>query len=56
LIVEADIGTDTKRALERRGHNVRERSVVGVAQAIIAEKGKISGAADPRKPARAASE
>jgi gamma-glutamyltranspeptidase/glutathione hydrolase len=56
LIVEADIGTDTKRALERRGHNVRERGVVGVAQAIIMDKGKISGAADPRKPARAASE
>jgi gamma-glutamyltranspeptidase/glutathione hydrolase len=56
LIVEADIATDTKKALERRGHNVRERGVVGVAQAIVAEKGKTNGVADPRKPARAASE
>jgi gamma-glutamyltranspeptidase/glutathione hydrolase len=55
LIVEADIAVETKRALERRGHNVRERGVVGVAQAVVAYKG-ISGAADPRKPARAASE
>lgn len=56
LIVEADIPGDTRRALERRGHSVRERGVVGVAQAIVVQKGKISGAADPRKPARAASE
>ncbi|MGE5306267.1 MAG: gamma-glutamyltransferase [Alphaproteobacteria bacterium] len=56
LIVEADIGPETRRALERRGHNVRERGVVGVAQAIVADKGRISGEADPRKPARAAAE
>jgi gamma-glutamyltranspeptidase/glutathione hydrolase len=56
LIVEADIPPDVKRALERRGHNVRERGVVGVAQAIVVHNGKISGAADPRKPARAAAE
>ena len=56
LIVEADIPPDVKKALERRGHNVRERGVVGVVQAIVARNGKVSGAADPRKPARAASE
>lgn len=56
LIAEAEIAAETKRALERRGHNVRERGVVGVAQAIVAEKGKASGAADPRKPERARSE
>jgi gamma-glutamyltranspeptidase/glutathione hydrolase len=56
LIAEAEIAAETKRALERRGHNVRERGEVGVAQAIVAEKGKVSGAADPRKPERARSE
>ena len=56
LIAEAEIAAETKRALERRGHNVRERGVVGVAQAIVAEKGKVSGAADPRKSERATSE
>jgi gamma-glutamyltranspeptidase/glutathione hydrolase len=56
LIVEEDIAADTQRALERRGHNVRERGVVGIAQAIVAQKGKVAGAADPRKSARAASE
>ncbi len=56
LIAEAEIAADTKRALERRGHNVRERGTVGVAQAIVMEKGKASGAADPRKHERARSE
>jgi gamma-glutamyltranspeptidase/glutathione hydrolase len=56
LIAEAEIAPETKRVLERRGHSVRERGVVGVAQAIVVEKGKVSGAADPRKPERARSE
>jgi gamma-glutamyltranspeptidase/glutathione hydrolase len=56
LIVEADIAPETRRALERRGHFVRERGVVGVAQAIVADKGHVRGEADPRKPARAAAE
>ena len=56
LIAEAEIAAETKRVLERRGHSVRERGVVGVAQAIVVEKGKVSGAADPRKPERARSE
>lgn len=56
LIVEAEIPPETKRALERLGHHVRERGMVGVAQAIVVEKGKVSGAADPRKTERARSE
>jgi gamma-glutamyltranspeptidase / glutathione hydrolase len=56
LIVEAEIAAEAKRALERRGHHVRERGMVGVAQVIVAEKGKVSGAADPRKTERARSE
>lgn len=56
LIAEAEIAAETKRALERRGHNVRERGTVGVAQAIVVEKGKASGAADPRKGERAGSQ
>ncbi len=56
LIAEAEIAAETKRALERRGHNVRERGTIGVAQAIVVEKGKVSGAADPRKTERTGSE
>ena len=56
LIAEAEIAAETKRALERLGHHVRERGMVGVAQVIVAEKGKVSGAVDPRKTERARSE
>jgi len=56
LIVEADIPAEAKRSLERRGHNVRERGVVGVVQAIMVKQGKASGAADPRKEERARTE
>jgi gamma-glutamyltranspeptidase / glutathione hydrolase len=56
LIVEADIPTEAKRSLERRGHNVRERGVAGVVQAIVVKRGTASGAADPRKEERARTE
>jgi gamma-glutamyltranspeptidase/glutathione hydrolase len=56
LIVEADIPAEAKRSLERRGHSVRERGVVGVVQAIMVKQGKASGAADPRKEERARTE
>lgn len=55
LIAEAGISSQVKQSLSARGHNVRERGVVGVAQAIVIEK-KTAGAADPRKPARAQTE
>ncbi len=56
LIAEADIPAEAKRSLERRGHSVRERGVVGVVQAIMVKQGKASGAADPRKEERARTE
>jgi len=56
LMAEADITAETKRSLERRGHNVRERGVVGVVQAILVKQGAVSGAADPRKEERAKTE
>ncbi|HXG52065.1 MAG TPA: gamma-glutamyltransferase [candidate division Zixibacteria bacterium] len=56
LQVEAAVAPETKKALERRGHRLRERNVLGVVQAIVARSGKVSGAADPRKDERARSE
>lgn len=56
LNVEAKLSPETKRSLERRGHAVRERSVLGLVQGIVARRGKIDGAADPRKEERARSE
>lgn len=56
LNVEAKIPPETKRSLERRGHAIRERSALGLVQAIVARRGKISGASDPREEERARSE
>jgi len=56
LIAEADIPAEAKRSMERRGHNVRERGVAGVVQAITVKQGKASGSADPRKEERARTE
>lgn len=56
LNVEVPIPHETKKSLERRGHAIKERIVLGVVQAILAKGGKITGAADPRKEERARSE
>jgi len=56
LSVEAEIPVDTKKSLERRGHAVKERSELGVVQAIVVKRGKISGAPDPRKEERGRTE
>ena len=56
LIVELKIAKETKASLEKRGHSVKERGVVGVVQAIAVKQGKITGAADPRKVDRALSD
>jgi gamma-glutamyltranspeptidase/glutathione hydrolase len=56
LNVEAKLSSETKKSLERRGHTIRERSVLGLVQAIVAKRGKIAGAPDPRKEERARSE
>jgi gamma-glutamyltranspeptidase/glutathione hydrolase len=56
LNVENDISTETRRSLERRGHAVRERGVLGVVQAITAGQDGVKAAADSRKEERARSE
>ncbi len=56
LDVEASISAETKKSLERRGHVLKERNELGVVQAIVAKRGKISGAADPRKEERGRTE
>ena len=56
LNVENDIPSETKRSLERRGHALRERGVLGVVQAITSGQDGVKGAADSRKEERARSE
>jgi gamma-glutamyltranspeptidase/glutathione hydrolase len=56
LSVEVEIPADIKKSLERRGHLVKERSELGVVQAIVVKRGKISGAPDPRKEERGPAE
>lgn len=52
LVVESKIPPSIKKSLERRGHVVRDRSSLGVVQAILVRSGKITAAADPRKEER----
>lgn len=56
LNVEPKITPDTKRALEQRGHVLREQTSLGVVQAITWDGAKMNGAADPRKVERARTE
>jgi gamma-glutamyltranspeptidase/glutathione hydrolase len=56
LDVESGIAAETKTSLERRGHALRERTVIGVVQAVVAGRNGNAGAADPRKEERAKSE
>jgi gamma-glutamyltranspeptidase/glutathione hydrolase len=56
LNVETKLALETKKSLERRGHTVKERTSLGVVQAILAKRSKITGAADSRKGERARSE
>ncbi|HET8564255.1 MAG TPA: gamma-glutamyltransferase [Candidatus Binatia bacterium] len=56
LNVEAKLPAETKKSLERRGHAIKERNVLGIVQAISHKSSKMSGAADPRKEERARSE
>ena len=56
LNVEDKLPPETKKSLERRGHTVRERSTLGVVQAVLAKRSKTTGAADSRKADRARSE
>ncbi len=54
--VEAKLAPETKKSLERRGHTVKERTTLGVVQAILAKRSKATGAADSRKEERARSD
>ena len=56
LNVESKLPPETKRSLERRGHNLKERMTLGVVQAVLAKGSRITGVADPRKEERARSE
>ena len=56
LNVEAKISDDAKKALEQRGHALRDQSALGVVQAITVMGGQLGGAADPRKVERARTE
>lgn len=48
--VEADLGNDTVRLLEQRGHVVSRNRVMGSTQSILAAGDRLHGAADPRRP------
>jgi gamma-glutamyltranspeptidase/glutathione hydrolase len=50
--VETKLAPETKKSLERRGHSVKERTGLGVVQAILAKRSKIAGAVDSRKEER----
>ena len=56
LNIESTIGSEQRKALEQRGHVVREQGTVGVVQAITVKGSEVSGAADPRKVDRARTE
>jgi gamma-glutamyltranspeptidase/glutathione hydrolase len=56
LYVETSITPETIKSLERRGHIIKERSGLGIVQAIVAKGSKVAGAADPRKQVTARSE
>jgi gamma-glutamyltranspeptidase/glutathione hydrolase len=56
LNVEAELALETKKSLERRGHTVKERTALGLVQAIQTKRSKNYGAADPRKEERARSD
>src|SRR5258706_12324639 len=56
LLIEGKLAAEQKKALEQRGHVLREQSALGVAQAITVNGSEIRGAADPRKTERARTE
>jgi gamma-glutamyltranspeptidase/glutathione hydrolase len=56
LNFEPGIAPETRKALEERGHVLKEQNALGVAQAIARQGSQLSGAADPRKTERARTE
>jgi len=53
LRVETGIESEVKKALEQRGHAIREQDALGVVQAITWDGSTMNGVADPRKAERA---
>ncbi|MGH7830759.1 MAG: gamma-glutamyltransferase, partial [Candidatus Binatia bacterium] len=49
LVVEDEVPPNTRTSLERRGHTMKERESLGVVQAILVKRGRVSTQADPRK-------
>ena len=49
LVVEGGISPDTKKSLERLGHKVRERSSLGLVQAILVRRSQMAAQPDPRR-------
>jgi gamma-glutamyltranspeptidase/glutathione hydrolase len=56
LAVETKIDAEQKKALEQRGHAIREQNALGVVQAISWDGSTLNGAVDPRKVERARTE
>ncbi|HEY6368162.1 MAG TPA: gamma-glutamyltransferase [Candidatus Binatia bacterium] len=54
--VETKLTPEAKKSLERRGHSVKEKTGLGVVQAILAKRSKIAGAVDSRKEERGRSD
>jgi len=52
LVVESKISPSTRSSLERRGHAVKEKNSLGVVQAILVKRGKITQGVDPRRQER----
>jgi len=56
LGVETRIDAEQKKALQQRGHQIREQNALGVVQAITWDGSTLNGAVDPRKVERARTE
>lgn len=56
LMVEGNIVQNARKSLGRRGHDVKEKNLIGVVQAIWARKNRVIAEADSRKEERARSE
>jgi len=56
LLIEGKLDAEQKKALEQRGHVLREQRALGVVQAITVNGTVVRGAADTRKTERARTE
>ena len=49
LFLDEGYSVDTRRALEARGHTVKEMPFFSSVQVVVQDEGGTSGASDPRK-------